>query len=76
MALVRKDLPGTVPGYEWHKAGDVVDVHDALAHELFRIPGFTEVLTKVIPDTASSGTGVHAAPDERRRRVTRKGAGA
>jgi len=73
MALVRKDLPGTVPGYEWHKAGDVVDVHDALAHELFRIAGFTEVLTKVVPDTASSGTDVHAAPDERHRKVTRKG---
>ncbi len=71
MALVRKDLPGTVPGYEWCAAGDVVDVHDQLAHELFRIPGFTEV----IPDV-SSVTGLPAVPDERRRRVTRKGAGA
>jgi len=69
MALVRKDLPGTVPGYNWHKAGDVVEVHDALAHELFRIPGFTEV----IPDDASSGTALTAAPDERHRKVTRKG---
>jgi len=71
MALVRKDLPGTVPGYDWAAAGDVVDVHDALAHELFRIPGFTEV----IPDV-SSGTGLPAVPDERHRKVTRKGAGA
>lgn len=43
MAHVRKDQPGSAPGYEWTEPGEVVEVHDELAHELLRIPGFSEV---------------------------------
>jgi len=44
MALVRKSEAGSAPGYHWPHPGAVVEVDDTLAHELLRIPGFTEVL--------------------------------
>lgn len=69
MALVRKELPGSAHGYQWENAGDVIAVHDDLAHQLLRIPGFTEVP----PDDVSPGTDVPAASGERHRKVTRKG---
>jgi hypothetical protein len=46
MAHVRKDQPGSAPGHEWSTPGEVVEVHDpVLAHQLLRLPGFSEAQT-------------------------------
>lgn len=36
---VGRQWPGSAPGHEWKKAGDVVEVDDALGQELVAIPG-------------------------------------
>lgn len=43
MVPIRKDQPGTAPGYSWETPGAVVEVDDELAQELLRLPGFSEV---------------------------------
>lgn len=46
---VGRKWPGSAPGHEWKKAGDVVEVDDALGQELVAIPGggFYEVIPDV-----------------------------
>lgn len=58
MTKIVKDSPGGAPGYEWKKAGDVVDVPEDLAAELLAIPdgGFSEPGTEVKPEPESAVT--------------------
>ena len=43
MALIRKELAGSAPGYTWLNDGDVLDVESAMADQLLELPGFSEV---------------------------------
>ncbi|MEV8523135.1 hypothetical protein AB0451_03105 [Streptomyces sp. NPDC052000] len=70
---VGRKWPGSAPGHEWKKAGDVVEVDDDLGQELVAIPdgGFYEVVPTAAEDHVDSPEPEHGeaadenpAPDE------------
>ena len=60
--LVMKDQPGSVPGYDWEFAGEVLPIEDgALAAQLLLIPGFREVVPDPTPEQIAAEQALAAA---------------
>lgn len=78
MPFLRKACGGaTVLGYTWERNGAVVEVPDAVAHQLLAIPGadFTEVPASEVPATFSevvNDTPAVNRPVQRPRTISRR----
>lgn len=60
--LVMKDQPGSVPGYDWEYAGEVLPIEDgALAAQLLLIPGFREVVPDPTPEQIAAEQALAAS---------------
>lgn len=63
---VGRKWPGSAPGHEWKKPGDVVEVDDGLGQELVAIPngGFYEVVPTADADQVDSPEPEHGKADD------------